>query len=259
VIIFDAIPGAGVDKVEPAPTLGSLLSNYWYDEMKHPDVAQDDNMMIGAVSNAADRLVTLNSRRCPETDFSCRANPFVEGIQTMEDAGFDWGFGKDAATSRHNAQKRFRAQEHTATCHGDAHTRNVLVRGDQGYLIDYAYSGPGHPCSDLTRLELSIFLSTFHPFGKDGRTIALQKDLSIEERDYETLLANYPDLFLSRTNRLCIRICVAVRDRVRAVVDAHGMAWEDYKAAKLLAAWQALLAQTLQQSLVRAVVVALST
>jgi hypothetical protein len=120
-------------------------------------------------------------------------------------------------------------------------------------------SGPGHPCSDLTRLELSIFLSTFHPFGDDARTIALQRDLSSEGLNYETLLARYPDLFLSRTNRLCVRLCVAVRDCIRAVVDAHGITWDDYKAAKLLAAWQSLLAPTLQQSLVRAVIVALST
>lgn len=258
VIIFDAIPGADVTRVEPAPTLASLLSDYWFAEVQRADIVQDDASVVGALSTAADRLVILNSRHYTKMDFSCRANPYVEAIQRMEDDGFDWGFSEDILVGRLEAQNRLRAHGEAAICHGDAHTRNVLVRGNQGYLIDYAYSGPGHPCADLTRLELSIFLTAFHPFGRDARIVALQRDLSTEGQDYETLLANYPDLLPSRTNRLCIRLCVAVRERIRAVINAHELTWEDYKATKLLAAWQALLAPTLQQALVRATIEALS-
>lgn len=257
-IIFDAIPGIGVTNVEPAPTLAALLSNRWYKEMRREIVPADDDSIIRGVRNAADRLAGLNSRRCPDSSFRTLANPFLESLIKMEAAGFSWGFTDDALARREAAQEKLRANEHVAVCHGDAHTRNILVRGDQGYLIDYAYSGPGHPCADLARLELSIFLTVFHPFGSDGELRALQRDLSTEGLDLERIVAAHPSLFRSSTNRLCAKLCVEVRNRVRSVLTAHNLGWESYVALKLLSAWQALMVPTVQQSLVRAVIAALS-
>jgi hypothetical protein len=257
-IIFDVIANSDVSHVIPAPTLASELDAYWFSEMKDPETHGNDAALVAAVRNAAERLAVVNILHNSDASFECRANPYVKGVRDMEDHGFNWGFTEAMRLHRDRCQSLLDEHKTVAVCHGDAHTRNVLVRGQQGYLIDYAYSGPGHPCADLTRLELAVFFSFFHPFGSEERVVELQRDLSTEGVGSQVLEQRYPDLCRSRSNRLCISLCTTVRDQVRAVLGAHGLDWKDYRATKVLSAWQALQVPTLQQSLVRSVIFALS-
>jgi hypothetical protein len=171
----------------------------------------------------------------------------------MEREGFSWGLSKHAV-ERRDAAEQLIGRSCAAVCHGDAHARNVLIKADRGYLIDYAYSGPGHPCSDLVRLELTVFLNHFHPFGREADVIELQRLFSIDRLSFEDLCLKFPQLVSSATNRLCLKMCVKCRDRVAEVLSAHKLDWNHYIAVKLASAWQALQVPGLQQSAVRAII-----
>jgi hypothetical protein len=116
----------------------------------------------------------------------------------------------------------------------DPHGRNVLVRKDQAYLIDYEYSGPGHPAADLTRLELSVFLSHFRALGTEADVIALQRDMSNWENDIEAILKNHAVVIGSQSNELYVRLCVKARDAAKDVLASYGLGYDHYRDVKLL-------------------------
>ncbi len=177
----------------------------------------------------------------------------------MEDKGFNWGFDPRAISRREEAESLLGMAAQAAICHGDAHTRNILIRTEQGFLIDYAYSGPGHPCSDLVRLELSVYLTRFSQFGSEEALVAFQRHLSIDRLSLSELVSRHGDLLRSKTNRLCLTMCVDARDLVAEVLEAHNLPWQHYLASKILTAWQSLQVTGLQQVLARGVISAIGS
>ncbi|MGA8029629.1 MAG: phosphotransferase [Bryobacteraceae bacterium] len=254
-ILFGVIPGTQTAD-EPAPTLEQRLSDYWFEEMGDPKGASDETTLLTAFSDVLRRLIRLNTQKCTDSSFECKANPYLDCLLNMEGQGFDWGFDAERKVLRKAAQQLFATAQIAAVCHGDAHTGNILIRGSEGSLIDYACSGPGHPCSDLVRLELSIYSSSFVQFGSETQLSRLQSDLTTKRLSFDDLFAQYGDLLRSKTARLVLRMCVAARDGVGEVLKAHDLSWDHYVATKVLSAWQALQVPSLQQALVRSVIVA---
>lgn len=257
-IVFGIIPGPDSKHEQPAPTLEQQLTDYWYAEICDPVGCSDGATLLKGFSEAAARLSILNKQVCFDKSFRCMANPYIASLKAMEQKGFHWGFGEDVIKVRAHAETQLAEAEQSAICHGDAHTRNVLIRGDQGFLIDYAYSGPGHPCSDLVRLELCVFLTRFVLLGSEDEVAALQRDLSVERMSVDKLLLRHQALLVPRTNQLCLKMCVIARDLAGEVLQAHKLPWEHYLSAKVLTAWQMLQVPGLQQSLARSVISAIS-
>jgi len=255
-IVFDVITANASQEILPAPTLHDRLEGFWSSEMESPSHCGDGAELMAGFESALSRLAALNSQPCPNSAFERFANPYIQGIKEMEREGFSWGFSK-AAVERRNTAERLIDATSEAVCHGDAHARNVLIRGEQGYLIDYAYSGPGHPCSDLVRLELTVFLNHFHPFGREADLIGLQRLISFDRLSFDELCSKFPQLVSSATNRLCLKMCVTCRDRVAEVLSAHKLDWNHYIAIKLASAWQALQVPSLQQAAARAIILAI--
>jgi len=257
-IVFGIIADANAEEERPAPTLEQRLTEYWYEEMRDPMNCDGGETLFEGFTEAAGRLATLNKQKCSDSSFECRANPFIESVKKMESEGFSWGFNSKAIAERGEAEKLLSTAARQAICHGDAHTRNILIRREQGFLIDYALSGPGHPCSDLVKLELSIYLSRFLQFGTEQDLVMLQRALSIERLPLTELLLRHKDLIRSKTNLLCLKMCVSARDLVADVLKVQKLPWEHYLATKLLGAWQALQVPNLQHALARGIVAALS-
>jgi hypothetical protein len=258
-IVFGTIPDPHAEDEQPAPTLEQLLSEYWYKEMRDPINCEDGATLLKGFSDAARRIANLNKQKCFANGFSCKANPYLISVKDMEDKGFDWGFNPQAITRREEAESLLSTAAHAAICHGDAHTRNILIRTEQGFLIDYAYSGPGHPCSDLVRLELSVYLTRFSQFGSEDDLAVFQRDLSVHRLPLSDLVSRHGDLLRSKTNRLCLKMCVNARDLVAEVLEAHNLPWQHYLALKVLTAWQSLQVSNLQQALARGVISALGS
>jgi hypothetical protein len=255
-MIFGLIE-SGDDDQEPAPTLDEVLKGFWLSEMYGNDLAQKHEQIIKAYNRAIKKVTQLNTIRCQEKGFECKANPYLEELKKMESRGFDWGLGQSALQKRQDSENLIQPASQRAVAQGDLHTRNILLRGENGFLIDYAYSGPGHPCTDLVRLELSLFFNYFTPFVTEQVLIDLQRDLTHHHSSSPQVLSKYPEVFRSHTNRLCIEMCIIAREAVGTVLKSHALGWEHYRAIKLLAAWQALQVSNLQRSLVRVVIAAL--
>jgi len=258
-IVFGIIPSSDAETEEPAPTLEQRLADYWYSEMADPAGCDDGDLLFEGFMDAVRRLAILNKQKCFDRSFSCKANPFLNSLKEMEKKGFDWGFGKQAVAKRQEAENLVSAAAQNAICHGDAHTRNILIRNQQGFLIDYAYSGPGHPCSDLVRLELSVYLTKFIPLGSEDDFAKLQRDLSLERLSLRELGLRHQHLLHARMNRLCLRMCVAARDCAIEVLQAHGLSLDHYLAIKILTAWQSLQIPSLQQFLARSIISAVDS
>lgn len=255
-MIFGLIE-SGDDDQEPAPTLDEVLKGFWLSEMYGDDLMQKHEQILKAYNRAIKKVIQLNTIRSQEKGFECKANPYLEELKKMEGRGFDWGLGQDALQKRNESEHLIRGESQKAIAQGDLHTRNILLRGENGFLIDYAYSGPGHPCTDLVRLELSLFFNYFTPFVSEQVLIDLQRDLTHHHFSSPQLLSKYPDVFRSHMNRLCIEMCIIAREAIDIVLKSHALGWEHYRAIKLLAAWQALQVSTLQRSLVRVVIAAI--
>lgn len=258
-IVFGTIPDPHAEDEQPAPTLEQLLLEYWYNEMRDPINCDDGAILLKGFSDAARRIANLNKQKCFASSFPCKANPYLDSVKDMEGKGFNWGFSPQAICRREEAETLLLTAADAAICHGDAHTRNILIRTEQGFLIDYAYSGPGHPCSDLVRLELSIFLTRFSQFGPEDALAVFQRDFSIDRLSLSDLISRHGDLLRSKTNRLCLKMCVNARDLVAEVLEAHNLDWQHYLALKILTAWQSLQVPSLQQVLARGIISAVGS
>jgi hypothetical protein len=257
-IIFDIIAALTPGVAAPAPSLGSVLNKYWSAEIFQIECKHDANSIVAATVDAAERLAALNKQSCNNATFEVRANPHISCIKELESTGFDWGFSATVLQERARAEAILQSRATAAVSHGDAHVGNVLIRDRYGHLIDYAYSGPGHPCADLAKLELSIFFQSYHPFGSETALMQLQRDLTDITNDLDSILRNHASIIKSRTNELCLRLCFAVRNKATSVLVAHNLGPEHYWAAKVLQAWQSLQISNLPQSLVRMVIQAIS-
>lgn len=257
-IIFGIIPDPNAETDRAAPTLDDRLREYWYSEMWNGTDPGGADRLLRAFIDASRRLAAMNKQKCTCKSFPCRANPFVKSVKTMEERGFNWGFGSEVLASRAQAEELLAAASEMAVCHGDAHTRNILIRGEQGFPIDYAFSGPGHPCSDLVKLELGVYLSAFTLLGPAHELEALQRELSIDRLPEKELAERHRKMLGSKTSRLCLSMCVAARDLAAEVLAAHQLDPSHYVALKILTAWQTLQIPTLQQALARGVISALA-
>jgi hypothetical protein len=254
-IIFDVIANSS-DAPIAAPSLRECIERHWYAEMGG-EISMETEVLARGFSRAIARLVALNVKQCEASPFECKANPYVGGILRMEAAGFDWGFANSLMAIRDEALKIMSQAALSAICHGDAHTGNILLRGDDGFIIDYALSGPGHPCADLVKLELSIYLTLLHPFVGQDNLVELQRDITYSWSTLAELERKYLPMFGSKSNQLCLRLCLKARDAVDAVLVAHKLTRRHYVAVKLLSAWQSLQIPSLQQSAARSLVMAL--
>lgn len=256
-LIFGLIQSSDDDQ-EPAPTLDEVMKSFWFAEMFGEDLTSKHAVILKGVGRAIRKTAGLNKVLCTKNNFASKANPYLQDLKKMETRGFNWGFGSDALKKRDAAELLIQSAAVNAIAQGDLHTRNVLLRGEDGFVIDYAYSGPGHPCTDLVRLELSLFFNYFTPFVPDSILVEIQRDFTFAKSSAQQVFAKFPEAFPSNTNRLCIEMCAQARDSAAEVISAHHLCVEHYFAVKLLAAWQGLQVPNLQRSLVRVVIEALS-
>ena len=122
------------------------------------------------------------------------------------------GHARDILAIRHQAVEIIKPRERLATVHGDIHLRNILIRDErEPCFIDYAYSGPGHPCFDLVRLESAILFRCFR-MTADETTIARLMVRILEGCEDEAQLAReFPQFDGSLGNRLAVRACIRCR------------------------------------------------
>ena len=186
-------------------------------------------------------------------------NPDMRCFKVLEKNGVDWGLGDLANGARQVAEMWFGRLATAAIVHGDMHLGNVVLRGDRdAHLIDYAGSGPGHPAIDLVRFELAILTGWVKQFLPESRCQEFQAYFTGKRATYADLAKNFPELFSSILNRVCLSGCVRARDAAIKVVTDYGGSAKDYFACKYLVAWQNLLMDGRQSVWSRATISAMT-
>jgi hypothetical protein len=260
VIIFGLIPDPQ-NPTRPAPVLDQRLSDLWNSELGFPLACappDEGDLRLGLESTVSS-LARLNQRLNTRTDIRSWVNPDMRCFQVLENNGTDWGLGDLANGARQVAEGWCRKLATSAVVHGDLHLRNIVLRGDRdAHLIDYAASGPGHPAIDLVRLELALLTGWVKQFMNEGRCQDFQTRFTKDQASLVDLTAQFPELFSSRVNRVCLFGCAQARDAALNVLAAYGGGRKDYLACKYLVAWQNLLMDGRQTAWARATISALS-
>jgi Phosphotransferase enzyme family len=259
VIVFDLV----ADRVKPdtaAPMLEKRLEQLWSQDLWTSFATEESGeakakLLAVGLQNAVVKLGRLN--RLPNTNskFPNYSSPYLKGVKSLEVKGRSWGLDASLLSARDRAEVQLKQLEERAVVHGDIHVRNVLLRDDsEAFFIDYASSGPGHPCSDLVRLDLSMFFAGFRPLADDRTIAALQCDISVRGLEQEALKAKYSSLLSFPSNALCLETALRCRKEALEVLKQYGGTLADYLACKYLFAWMSLQIASLPTALCRAVI-----
>jgi hypothetical protein len=175
----------------------------------------------------------------------------------MLDQGIGWNFpllpnGRSPLDLRQDAVQIV-AGNAVATIHGDMNLRNVLVRdGREPFLIDYAYSGPGHPCYDLVRFESALMFQMFRMTEDESRVCDLMLALNRDGVTLESLADDFHSLCASVGNRVAIQAAIAVKTACVDLLRQYRLPLCHYFAMKLVIACQSLTMPRLQTGIIRA-------
>ena len=255
VMFFAFIPTEDDESIA-AETLQARLHKFWCDEIfRQPTTTEYDNL-CKALTNTCAALARVN-RQTASQNHQALGNPDIslKYVEKLENNGIAFGLPIELRSARSRAATRFQCLATSGVIHGDLHLGNVLLRGDRSaHLIDFAASGPGHPAVDLVRLELALFTACFIPVDAEDKYVELQRAISIDGCDMNTLADRFDLMRGPLLNRLSLHGCVEARRRALEVLTDFGGDTDDYLAVKSLVAWQTLLLENRQTSLSRAVI-----
>jgi hypothetical protein len=249
----------------PAPTLEERLQEALYDELwQGPRQGPAEEDLSIAIDRAVLKLERLNARRSADSTVPSLAWLTLDAVEAVLARGMAWsipdcdGQGADVFAYRQRARRMVVSLGKHATVHGDIHLRNILVRDDRDpHFIDYACSGPGHPCFDLVRLESAILFRCFRLTDEERLTARLLRTL-LEGGDEAQAATAFPSLLASVGNRLAVRAAVRCRAAALRLLQPCNGTIDDYLAVKYIVACQALLDHQQQTGVVRSALAALS-
>jgi hypothetical protein len=249
---------------QPAPTLDELLEKTLNSELGDwgEKVPREEDLAI-ALERTAQKLVSLNRNSSAERGYGY--GWMADTISQLAAKGVVWsitdvrGDEVNLADIASRAALIVRTQQDKAVAHGDVHLMNVLVRDNrEPFLIDYAMTGPGHPCFDLVRLEAAVMFRCFRAVAPETRIAAFMAAATIEGMPYEGLKRDYPDLLTSVGNRLAAQASALVRKQCVDLLRHHGAPLESYYAMKALVSASALTMLQPQSAICRATLSALA-
>lgn len=246
------------DPHNPAPTLDAGLRGIWRDDFFGPrdNLAERCSRLLRAVDRVSQRLKNLNSYPCSNPQHSSYAYLSGSGLLNFNASGVRWHFPDVEHGTLDKcievAQELLKPAQMLALVHGDPHMENILLR-DEGdpWLIDYGYSGPGHPAFDLVRLECALIFRYLRPLGSEAEWQAMQTAISADFCTCEWLKKEYPHWFSSLSNALLLESSLICRDRCIEVLDKYGLTPDDYRAAKFIMCCGSLFVPELQMGFIR--------
>jgi aminoglycoside phosphotransferase (APT) family kinase protein len=184
-------------------------------------------------------------------------------LRDMHARGMKWNLPftspKPVAECIEAAHRILEPFDSKATVHGDIHLRNILARDvNDAYLIDYSYSGPGHPAHDLTRLECCMYFQYLRPLDTEDSFVELQRAVSVECVKADELERRFESWHSSTLNRTLLQGAVYCRDRCLEVLRTYGLGLHDYLAAKFILSCYSVSLPALQLGFVRSTIRALA-
>lgn len=246
-IVFGLVEDVSVGR--PAPTLEQQLHNAMATEV-HGDASGysvDEANLALLIDRVINKLMRLNVIPCRDSGFHSFATLSLRSVVNMRANGVIWTFSMtpgDTPIALDTVVETIAAiagrLDGCATVHGDIHLRNILCGGMDSHLIDYACSGPGHPCFDLARLEAALMFQGIRMVGDERSLAAIIAALSIDGCSFVEIQRLYPAWSAPIGNRLAFKACVLVRGAALKVLMQYGGTLEDYLAVKAVLACQSL-------------------
>jgi hypothetical protein len=247
----------------PAPTLEECLKRLSSIERggSYPSALSFDDLLF-VVERTIAKLETLNRIRVNASGLVNRCWLGIDPLVTLESKGIEYEI-KCAGTKLNLIEMCRRARVHAdrlngmATVHGDLHSRNIVVRDREPFLIDYAVSGPGHPCFDFVRLLSSILFSHFIMMAEE-REFEDCLAMLLEGKGVAQMCAAFPVIFAARTNLLSIEATVRCRASAIAIAEYYGGDESDFMNVMFIVACQSLVRPEYQAGVVRTVLKSLA-
>ncbi len=230
----------------PAPTLDDQIEKAVNGELGSWGEAppREEDLTI-AIERTVAKLACLNRHQC--TDKGCGYRWMADTIGHLASKGVIWEItdirGNPIAlpdiTSR--AATIIQPLQDAAFVHGDVHLMNVLLRENRDpFLINYEYSGPGHPCFDLARLDAAVMFKCFRAVVPEPRLAAFVAAISVGGVSYANLERNYRDVLTSVGNRIAAKTSISVRKQCLDLLTERGANVDHYYAMKVLVSSSAL-------------------
>jgi aminoglycoside phosphotransferase (APT) family kinase protein len=190
--------------------------------------------LFQAVSRAADRLATLNSRHnnaplrddfwldCPVRELAANGIDY-----TIIDR--DWQ-PISMAKLVEAAMRQLEPHLGRAVVHGDIHGRNILLLDRLPVFIDFAWSGPGHPLVDLVRLDAVVRSTALRMLSDERAMQELVQAIYIDGTAADDVLAAHPAIAASPLASLAVRSAAKIRRSALAVAEVHSLGLPDFLA-----------------------------
>jgi thiamine kinase-like enzyme len=257
VIIFSLVEDA-IAPLRGAPTLDSKIEKTWIVSQWTPDFNMDSigADIVAIINRTAEKLKNINARKC--TDHSVQSFGYVNASNLIKYADSVGNIRIGELTLTELQERILECKEYIkdkldlAIIHGDLHLKNILVRDvHDPFLIDYAYSGPGHPTYDLIRLECALLFNYLIIVDSEEAFAKLQFDLSNRDISFAKLKEKYPEWFLPKLNSVLLECAVLCRDKCFEVLDHFKLDPKEYLASKYLICCTELAIPNLQKAQIR--------
>lgn len=248
----------------PAPTLEERVRLLLDSELGSWGVSppSENNLEI-ALARATNKLAALNRKHI--TSREPKLGWIESSLRSNRERGVEWniydldGNKVDLVGLASQSSKIVARLDGMATIHGDVHLHNIVVCDDrEPVFIDYAESGPGHPCYDLVRLDAALSFKAARMLDTEEHLARLFHALMVEGIDYDSAERSFPALFRSAGNRLAIKTKIASRTECIDVLASYGGSIVDYLATQFLVGASALLTIDSQCGVVRSLLRAIS-
>jgi hypothetical protein len=257
--IFFALVDDDADQDKRAPTLRDRIDSLNYSErVSNPNGNATLENLQHAVTRAVELLSALNRKKCPSTPIKNSCWVTIEPILALKKNGVNFLIaGANAPIDVLAVFGKAKAQvdklNGKALCHGDMHSRNILVRLDrEPFFIDFAYSGPGHPAFDLVRLEASLLYTHFRMTESEDEITECFHELFAKNLSIEELKKLHPSLLASKMSCLAVHASLRTKQAAIEVLKNYGGGELDYLSMKLVVACQSLVISGFQEGTVRA-------
>ncbi len=265
VIIFGLVEDAR-EPFKLAPTLEARLQEIWTGEVwpaDGRDTVRDCEGVTSIIRRTCAKLELINRQLCAAGQHDSFAYMRGSSLRDMHARGIKWNLPfpnpKPLIECIEAAHLILEPFDSRATVHGDVHLRNILARDlNDAFLIDYSYSGPGHPAHDLARLECCMYFQFLRPLDTEDSFVELQRAISVEGVDADELERRFENWHSTELNRTLLRGAVYCRSRCMEVLKTHGLGQQDYLAAKFILSCYSVSLPALQLGFVRSTIRALA-
>lgn len=259
VIFFGMVGDAGKPGM-PAPTYYDRVEELYWSDFRGMDVIQTEQNLKVATSRVIQKLEDLAKRRNGNSSVKSCGWITCENVLGLTAREVKCRLPSD--TSDIDIAKVINAafqilskNDSVATIHGDVNLRNILVNDDlQPYLIDYAYSGPGHPCYDIVRFESALLYGFFKMLDDEKKISCLIEDIVLTDNSYDQIMTKYSNLLSLSVNRLAVFCAIEARDAILRIIQSYNLTKVDYLAMKIMIAFQSFTIIELQQGIVRSTI-----